>query len=72
MDEFKDIDQYAVPREKGMLEQISIDESFYDITTETIAKRVFDNKSAFEAKFAKKNKSSQEYYNSSKQFVQEV
>ena len=72
MEEFKDIDQYAVPREKGILEQISIDDPFFDLTTETIAKRVFDNKAAFEAKFAKKNKSSQEYYNSNKQFVQEV
>ena len=72
LDQFQSIDQYAVPREKGILTEISIEEEFYDITTEMIAKRVHDNKSAFEAKFAKKNKSSQEYYNSSKQFVKEV
>ena len=72
LEEFQNIDQYAVAREKGMVQEVSIDGEFYDITTETIAKRVFDNKSAFEAKFAKKNKSAQEYYNSSKQFVKEV
>lgn len=72
LEEFSTIDQYAVPRQKSMVIDISIDDEFYNLTTELLAMRVFENRAAFELKFTKKQKSSQEYYNSSKQFVQEV
>ena len=66
LEEFKNIDQYAVPREKGILHQISIDDEFFDVTTEKLAQRVLDNRAAFELKFTKKQKSSQEYYDNAK------
>jgi len=37
-----------------------------DLTLEVIAKRVLDQKEAFEAKFAKKNTSEQNYYETKK------
>lgn len=51
----KHIDQFEIPRKLGILEEISIDDSFYNFTLEDIAQRVKENKSALELKF--KNKS---------------
>lgn len=53
-DKFQGIDQFKIPRERGILEEISIDDEFFNVTTEDLAKRVFDNKHAYEIKFAKK------------------
>ena len=53
----------------GILEKIEIGDKFYDITTEKIAQRVYDNKQAFKKKFAKKNLALQKYYESDKVFV---
>lgn len=72
LDQFKDIDQYAFPKEKGIVQEISIDDEFYNLTTEKLAMRVFENRAAFELKFAKKQKSAIEYYNNKKEFIAEV
>ena len=37
----KDIDQYEVPRSLGILQEIEVNDPFYDFTTEKIAERVF-------------------------------
>ena len=66
-----DIDQFEIPRKLGMLEEISIDDDFYDMTTEKLAQRVYENKAAFELKFTKKN-SSQSFYDSDKEYVEEI
>lgn len=44
-------------KEAGILEEVKIEDAFYDLTTEMLAKRVLDNKEAFQKKFDKKNKS---------------
>lgn len=54
LEEFKGIDQFAIPREKGMLEEVSLDDEFYNMTTEKLTERVFNNKAQFDLKFAKK------------------
>ena len=41
------------------------------MTTSTIIKRIVDNRAAYEARNAKKNKSEAEYYNK-KQFIHEA
>ena len=53
----------------GILQEVAINNEFYDITTEKIAQRVYDNKQAFKKKFAKKNLALQKYYESDKKFV---
>ena len=50
----------------GIYHEITIDDPFYDITTEQIAQRVYDNKEAYQKKFDKKSKSEQAYYDSKK------
>lgn len=72
LDEFQSIDQYAVAREQGILEEISISDSFYECTTELLAERVFLNKEAFELKFAKKSKSESKYNNTKNQNIKEI
>lgn len=44
---FKHIDQFEVAREAGILEEVCINDEFYNITTETLALRVLKNKEAF-------------------------
>lgn len=60
--EFQEVDQFEVPRAKGILNQISIPDEFYDLTTEKLAQRVYENKAAFEAKFSKRIQLAQDYY----------
>lgn len=55
----------------GILECVDVNDPFYDITTEKIAQRVYQNKEAFEVKFAKKQQSLQKYYDENKAFVTE-
>lgn len=69
--EHVDVDQFKGPKDLGILHDISIDDEFYDMTTEKLAMRVFENKTAFEQKFAKKNEKEQNYYENSKQFIME-
>ena len=54
---YEDIDQFQVAREAGILEEVKINDDFYNITTEILAQRVLHNKEAFQKKFDKKNKS---------------
>lgn len=58
--EHSSADPYKVARESGILVQMAKVDN--DLTLELIAKRVLDQKAAFEAKFAKKNTSEQNYY----------
>jgi hypothetical protein len=51
LERHRNIDSYQVAREMGMLVEIEINDPFYDVTTETIAERVRNNKTAFETKF---------------------
>ena len=55
--EFQDIDPYKVAKDMGIYEQISINDPFYDVTTESIAQRVYKNQDAYKKKFDKKNAS---------------
>ena len=55
--QYRDLDQFEAAREVGILEEVSINDAFYDITTEALATRVLDNKAAFQKKFDKKNQS---------------
>jgi len=55
----------------GILQEISIDDPMYDITTEEIARRVLNNKTALELKFKKKSASQNKYYDE-KSMVNEV
>lgn len=71
VEEFAKVDQFQVPREMGILHEISIEGEFFDITTEKIAQRVFDNRAAFELKFKKKSQSLDDYYNKTKQYIKE-
>ena len=66
MEQHKGIDPYRIAKEMGIYKEITIDDPFYDITTEQIAQRVYDNKDEFQKKFDKKNKSEQAYYDSKK------
>jgi len=60
--EHNDVDQFAIPREMGILEEVKVSDPFYDVTIEDIAKRVLANKPALEKKVMKKTKSESEYY----------
>lgn len=42
-DEFQHIDQFKVAKELGIYIEVSIKDPFYDITTESIAQRVYKN-----------------------------
>jgi len=48
------VDQFQEPRNKGILHEISVNDPFYDITTETIALRVRANMEEFKIKVEKK------------------
>ena len=45
----------------GILEEVTVDEPFYDVTTEDIAKRVHKNRAAYELKVKKKSDSNRAY-----------
>ena len=64
---FKDIDQFEVPRKLGILQEVTVNSSFYDMTMEKIANRVLENRQAIELKVQKKKKSENLYYQN-KQF----
>ena len=53
-DEFKDIDPFTVAKEMGIYKEIEIKDPFYNITTESIAQRVYNNQAAFMKKFQNK------------------
>jgi len=71
LDRHKGIDPYEVAREMGILHDLRVEDPFYDITTEKIAQRVYDNKEEFQKKFDKKNASEQAYYDTHKKSLQE-
>lgn len=54
---FSTIQPLEVAEKLGILHQIFIEDSFYDITTEKIAERVLANHEIYEQKVAKKKKS---------------
>jgi hypothetical protein len=43
-----------VAKEMGIYKTITVDDPFYQITTESIAQRVYNNQEAFKTKFQKK------------------
>ena len=47
LDEYGSIDQYQVAKALGIYEGITIQNPFYEVTTEMIAHRVVKNKEAF-------------------------
>ena len=53
-EEFKDIDPFTVAKEMGIFKEIEIKDPFYNITTESIAQRVYNNQAAFMKKFQNK------------------
>ena len=66
----QDIDQLKVARDQGILEEVEIEDEFYNVTTEEISQRVLLHKAAIELKVEKKQKS-QNKYEAEKEFVQE-
>ena len=44
---YSHLDQFEMPREMGILQEIYVNDPFYDLTTEKIAERVYKNKHAF-------------------------
>merc|ERR1712083_822457 len=67
-EEYRHIDPYQVPKEQKIYTELPKIEN--DMTLEDIARRVEANRAAFQAKFAKKTKSQDEYY-ANKQSVSE-
>jgi ethanolamine-phosphate cytidylyltransferase len=53
-EEFNDIDPFTVAKEMGIFKEIEIKDPFYNITTESIAQRVYNNQAAFMKKFQNK------------------
>ncbi len=53
----KHIDQFEIPRKLGILEEVSINDPFYNFTIEDVAQRVKENKASLELKFKKKSES---------------
>ena len=68
---YENIDQFQVPREKGILTYVTITEDMYHITTEDIAQRVFENQPALQLKFKKKSEKERAYYEN-KKAVEEI
>jgi ethanolamine-phosphate cytidylyltransferase len=61
--------RYDLPRKRNMFKPLP---SASSITTRSIIQRIVDNRAAFEARNAKKVASEAAYYQSSKDYVQEV
>ena len=55
----------------GIVEEISIDDDFYQITTEDIAERVFNQQDAFNIK-VKAKAAKEKKYNAERSHIQEV
>mmetsp|Transcript_39535 Transcript_39535/g.60369 ORF Transcript_39535/g.60369 Transcript_39535/m.60369 type:complete len:387 (-) Transcript_39535:75-1235(-) len=47
LEQHQGIDPFSVARDLGILENVKVEDSFYDITTDQLAQRVHDNKHAF-------------------------
>ena len=62
LEQHADVDQFAIPRKMGILHEITIDDSFYQLTVEKLAQRVMCNKTAVELKLKKKTSSNDQYY----------
>jgi ethanolamine-phosphate cytidylyltransferase len=69
MDEYASVDPYQVPKEKGIYEEL---ETECQMTLETIAMRVFENRERYRAKFEKKKAAQDKYYTEQKEYVKEV
>ena len=61
-EEFNDIDPFTVAKEMGIFKEIEIKDPFYNITTESIAQRVYNNQAAFMKKFQNKAAKEKQYY----------
>ena len=66
----QDIDKLKVARDQGILEEVEIEDEFYNVTTEEISQRVLLHKAAIELKVEKKQKT-QNKYEAEMEFVQE-
>ena len=60
-EEFNDIDPFTVAKEMGIYNEIMIKDPFYNITTEIIAQRVYNNQAAFMKKFQNKAAKEKQY-----------
>ena len=69
MEEHRHIDPYSVAKEMGVFQEFEVQ---CDVTVETIAQRVVDNREKYKAKFDKKKAAQDKYYDQVKQFVQEI
>ncbi len=56
LEQHKGVDPFAVARELGIVQQVRIDDPFYPRTADQLARRVHENKRAFQKNFIKKNK----------------
>ncbi len=68
--EFQNIDPYEVPKSQNIFEELPPVEN--DLTVEDIAKRILDNKTAFESKFNKRKAMQDDYYFRLKKSVSQV
>lgn len=69
IEDHRHIDPYSVSKELGIFEEFDVD---CDVTVETIAQRVVDNREKYRAKFEKKKAAQDKYYDQDKKFVQEI
>lgn len=65
------IDPLDVAKKLGILEEVAIGDKFYDLTTESIAQRVADNKKAMKKKVATKKMKEDKYYAEDKEYIDE-
>lgn len=69
LEEYRHIDPHQVAKELGVYEEFDLD---IDITVETIAERVVQNREKYKAKYDKKKVQQDNYYETVKQYVAEI
>lgn len=69
LEEHRHIDPHQVAKEMGVYEEFDVET---DITVETIAERVVQNREKYKAKYDKKKVQQDNYYDNVKQYVAEI
>ena len=69
LEEYRHIDPNKIPKEQGIYQEFDIDT---DITVDTIAQRVVENREKYKAKYDKKMAQQDKYYAEDKQYVAEL
>lgn len=69
LEQHRHIDPYSVAKELGIYEEFDLD---CNMTIETIAERVVENREKYKAKYDKKKVAEDKYYEQVKQFVAEI